>query len=46
MTHLATTIISESRTLWMGDIEPWMDENYIASIFSTTGYINNYYKFN
>ena len=26
-----------SKTLWMGDIEPWMDENFISSLFSQTG---------
>ena len=34
---LASTIISESRTLWIGDVESWMDESYIASLFSSTG---------
>ena len=33
MSHLASSIISESRTLWMGDIEPWMDESTITNIF-------------
>jgi hypothetical protein len=22
-----------AKTLWIGDIEPWMDESYIASLF-------------
>ena len=22
-----------AKTLWIGDIEPWMDENYITSLF-------------
>lgn len=22
-----------AKTLWIGDIEPWMDENYISSLF-------------
>lgn len=36
---LASTIISESRTLWIGDVESWMDEAYIASLFSSTGFL-------
>jgi hypothetical protein len=23
-----------AKTLWIGDIEPWMDENYIQGLFS------------
>lgn len=26
----------EMRTLWVGDIETWMDENYIVKLFQTT----------
>jgi hypothetical protein len=22
-----------AKTLWIGDIEPWMDEHYISSLF-------------
>jgi len=22
-----------AKTLWIGDIEPWMDENYISTLF-------------
>lgn len=29
--------IAESKTLWMGDIEHWMDETYISSLYSHTG---------
>lgn len=25
---------SESSTLWVGNIEPWMDENYVSNLFS------------
>ncbi|KAK8527244.1 hypothetical protein V6N13_085090 [Hibiscus sabdariffa] len=27
----------EIRSLWIGDLQPWMDENYLLSIFSQTG---------
>jgi hypothetical protein len=27
----------EVRTLWIGDLQYWMDENYIYSCFATTG---------
>ena len=23
-----------AKTLWMGDIEPWMDETYISGLFN------------
>ncbi len=23
-----------AKTLWIGDIETWMDENYVASLFT------------
>jgi hypothetical protein len=26
-----------AKTLWIGDIEPWMDENYITSLFQGVG---------
>ena len=26
-----------AKTLWIGDIEPWMDENYISSLFQGVG---------
>eukprot|EP00232_Nephroselmis_pyriformis_P025449 CAMPEP_0182866768 /NCGR_PEP_ID=MMETSP0034_2-20130328/8372_1 /TAXON_ID=156128 /ORGANISM="Nephroselmis pyriformis, Strain CCMP717" /LENGTH=184 /DNA_ID=CAMNT_0024999099 /DNA_START=78 /DNA_END=629 /DNA_ORIENTATION=+ len=28
---------SESRTLWMGDLNYWMDENYLYGLFAHTG---------
>ncbi|GMJ01496.1 hypothetical protein like AT4G27000 [Hibiscus trionum] len=27
----------EVRSLWIGDLQPWMDENYLISIFGQTG---------
>ncbi|GMI74181.1 hypothetical protein HRI_001087400 [Hibiscus trionum] len=27
----------EIRSLWIGDLQPWMDENYLINIFSQTG---------
>lgn len=29
--------ISESKTLWVGDIENWMNEEYLTRLFSKTG---------
>jgi len=23
-----------AKTLWIGDVEPWMDENYMAGLFA------------
>lgn len=23
-----------AKTLWIGDVEPWMDENYMTSLFT------------
>lgn len=34
-------VMQDSRTLWIGDIEAWMDENYLANIFRQTS-INPY----
>ncbi|KAK8622896.1 hypothetical protein V6N13_117794 [Hibiscus sabdariffa] len=31
------TCSGEIRSLWIGDLQPWMDENYLLSIFSQTG---------
>ena len=28
---------NDSKTIWVGDIESWMDENYINTLFSATG---------
>ena len=33
-------IVGESKTLWVGDVESWMDEAYIGSLFSGTGKLN------
>lgn len=30
-----TSIETDSRTLWMGEIEHWMDENYISSLYAS-----------
>ncbi|CAE6174543.1 unnamed protein product [Arabidopsis arenosa] len=27
----------EIRSLWIGDLQPWMEENYLMNIFATTG---------
>lgn len=32
---------SDSKTLWVGDIENWMDENYVANLFSKMGSVLN-----
>jgi RNA recognition motif-containing protein len=28
---------TDSKTLWVGDIESWMDETYISNVFSKIG---------
>ncbi|KAA3467480.1 polyadenylate-binding protein RBP45C [Gossypium australe] len=33
----ATVGSGEIRSLWIGDLQPWMDENYLMSIFAQTG---------
>lgn len=30
----------EVRTLWIGDLQYWMDENYLASCFASTGEVH------
>lgn len=30
---------SKPATLWVGDIEKWMDENYLAQLFGKTGLV-------
>jgi hypothetical protein len=30
-----------AKTLWIGDIEPWMDENYIQGLFSGVSQIQS-----
>ena len=37
MAHLASSQSSDSKTLWVGDIETWMDEASLANIFARTG---------
>lgn len=32
----ATSI--QAKTLWIGDIEPWMDDNYITGLFTGVRY--------
>jgi len=39
MTSLQNPLIAESKTLWIGDIDTWMDEAYIASLFAGSGTI-------
>lgn len=43
MTTAEATLVG-AKTLWIGDIEPWMDENYIASLFTGVS-IGKPYKF-
>lgn len=31
----------DAKTLWVGDIESWMDENHIANLFSKIGAVAN-----
>lgn len=42
--------MNSSRTLWMGNIEKWMDEEYIKSVLATLGkkntlLINRYFSY-
>eukprot|EP00899_Mesostigma_viride_P014198 jgi/Mesvir1/2277/Mv19318-RA.1 len=32
---------NEVRTLWMGDLAPWMDENYLHGLFQWTGEVSH-----
>jgi RNA recognition motif-containing protein len=32
-TAMQTTVDNQKSTLWMGELEPWMDENFIAGVF-------------
>lgn len=34
------TSSDEIRSLWIGDLLPWMDENYLVSCFAQTGEVN------
>ncbi|KAK8507341.1 hypothetical protein V6N12_072608 [Hibiscus sabdariffa] len=33
----AATSSGEIRSLWIGDLQPWMDENFLINIFAQTG---------
>jgi len=35
--HQAPQSYEEIRTLWVGDLEPWMDENYLRDCFTGSG---------
>ena len=37
MARLSNPQLQDSKTLWVGDIETWMDEAYLANIFASTG---------
>lgn len=37
MAHLSNPNLQDSKTLWIGDIDSWMDEAYLASVFASTG---------
>jgi len=41
MAHLANSQSQDSKTLWVGDIETWMDEASLANIFARTGAVAN-----
>jgi RNA recognition motif-containing protein len=30
---------ADTRSLWVGDIEAWMDEKYVTELFSKTGQV-------
>ena len=36
---------NEIRSLWIGALQPWMDENYIMTVFAQTGEVNLEKKF-
>lgn len=36
--NAAASILADSHTLWLGDIETWMDEPFIAKVFGQLGY--------
>lgn len=31
------TLHTDSKTIWVGDIEAWMDDNYVSNVFSKIG---------
>lgn len=33
---------SENKTVWVGDLQHWMDENYLHSCFASTGEVSNF----
>lgn len=33
--------VQEARTLWMGDLEPWMEENYLKQLWYSLGEVIN-----
>lgn len=33
--------LEERKTLWVGDVQTWMDENYLRSLFAKTGHIQS-----
>ncbi|XVF77465.1 hypothetical protein PTKIN_Ptkin14bG0046200 [Pterospermum kingtungense] len=37
----AAASTGEIRSLWIGDLQPWMDENYLMSIFAHTGEVHS-----
>jgi hypothetical protein len=37
MSMMNITNSSQSRTLWLGDVDPWMNEDFIKSIFKDYG---------
>ena len=34
--------LDEVRTLWIGDLQYWMDENYLASCFAASGEVSQF----
>ena len=34
----------QAKTLWIGDIESWMDENYVANLFTGVIYFTLIYR--
>ncbi len=35
-------LTNQQRTLWIGDIEPWMDEAYVTGLFSGVSRLDNF----
>lgn len=38
--HHQPTTLEEVRTLWIGDLQFWVDENYLTSCFSHSGEVS------